>query len=103
NGIAADGSRLVLSARKAVHVWDTVAAGLVGTIRLKGFPNAILLSPDATKVAIDGGTTLYIHDLTTLALVAKWKTKYCYYPRLAWSPDSRLLARIDRSTSVCAY
>jgi WD40 repeat protein len=46
---------------------------------------------------------VYVHDAATFGVLARWKAKYCYGPCLAWSPDGRLLARTDRSTSVRVY
>jgi WD40 repeat protein len=102
--LSEDGRRLALSAReKAVHVWDLTTGEPPRSIRLRGFPCGLALSPNGDRLAIDAGTTVYIHDAATLRLLAQWKAKYSYVPDLAWSPDGRLLARTDRSTTVRVY
>src|SRR5262249_22214684 len=75
NALSADGSFLILAVRKAIHIWDVAAGKLTGTISLKGSPGAISPSPDRSKVAIDGGTTLYVYDRATFGLISKWKIK----------------------------
>jgi WD40 repeat protein len=98
-----DGRRLALSAReKAVHLWE-LPKGSPRTIRLRGFPCGLALSPNGDRLAIDAGTTVYIYDAATLRLLNQWKAKYSYVPDLAWSPDGQLLARTDRSTTVRVY
>ena len=99
-----DGSRLALSAReKAVHVWDVGTKQPSRTIALRGFPCGLAFSPDASRLVVDGGTTIYLFDARTLEPVQSWKAKYSYTPGLAWSPDGRLLARTDTSTTVRVY
>jgi WD40 repeat protein len=99
--LSADGSRLALSPRvKAVHAWDVRAGQPLGTVSLRGIPCALAYSPDGSRLAIDAGTTIYIHDGTTLELRCKWKVRYTQWPGLAWSPDGRRLARTDQGTTV---
>lgn len=102
--VSADGRRLAASPNeKAVHLWDAVEGRALGSIPLNGKPGGLALSPDGSRLAVDAGTTVYIHETDTQSLVAKWKTKYSYVTRLAWSPDGRLLARTDRGTTVRIY
>ena len=102
--LSADGGRFAVSAReKAVHVWDVGTGQPPRTLPLRGFPCGLLFSPDGSRLFVDAGTTLYLHDSDTLELLAKWKAKYSYVPGLAWSPDGRLLARTDNSTTVRVY
>ena len=99
-----NGRRFALSAReKAVHVWELTTTECPQTVRLRGFPCGLAFSPNGDRLAIDAGTTVYIHDGATLRLLTQWKAKYSYVPDLAWSPDGRLLARTDRSTTVRVY
>lgn len=98
-----DGRWLALDTEKGVSLWDAATGTLAGAIPLRGFPNALAFSPDGARLAIDAGTTVYVHDTATRELVAKWKTKYSYVPRLAWSPDGRLLARTEHSTTVRVF
>jgi WD40 repeat protein len=101
--LAANGSRLAIPMFKVVFVWDGNTGTCLGPIRTRGFPCAISISPDGSRIAIDSGTTVYVHDSTSLDLVSKWKTKYCYGPGLAWSPDGRFLGRADASTAARIY
>jgi WD40 repeat protein len=102
--LSEDGRRLALTAReKAVHVWDVGADGPPRTASLRGFPCGLTFSPDSSQLVIDAGTTIYIHDAKTLDLLASWKAKYSYVPGLAWSPDGKLLARTDNTTTVRVY
>jgi WD40 repeat protein len=102
--LSADGRWFALSSReKAMHVWDAAGGSFRGTISLRGLPCGVAFAPDGSKLAIDAGTTVYVHDTATLGAICKWKTNYSYVPGLAWSPDGRLLARTDRSTTVRVY
>jgi DNA-binding beta-propeller fold protein YncE len=102
--LSEDGRRLVLTAReKAAHVWDVRAGGPPRTVALRGFPCGLAFSPDGSRLVIDAGTTLYVHDAATLERLGSWKAKYSYVPGLAWSPDGRLLARTDNSTTVRVF
>jgi WD40 repeat protein len=94
-------SRLALSPHNwAVYLWETQSFDPPRRISLNGIPGAIAFSPDAGRLAIDAGTSVSIHEVETLNLLTKWKKKYCDTPMLAWSPDGRLLARTDDSTTV---
>jgi WD40 repeat protein len=102
--LSADGRRVALSpGARAVHVWDTGRGRSVGAVLVRRHPCGLSLSPDGTRLAIDAGTTIYVHDAETLVPLVSWKAKYSYVPRLAWSPDVRLLARTDRSTTSRLY
>jgi WD40 repeat protein len=102
--LSADGGRLALSPNeKVVYLWDIPRGKLVGPVPLHGKPCGLALSPTGARLAIDAGTTVYVHDTATLELVTKWKANYSYVPSLAWSPDGRLVARTDRSTTVRVY
>jgi WD40 repeat protein len=103
--LSADGSRFAFSGwhEKGVTVWDAATGRRLGRIPLKGTTSCLALSPDGSRLAVDGGTTVYVHDATSLELLTRWKTKYCYVPQLAWSPDGRLLGRVDRSTTTRLY
>ena len=99
--LSGDGRVLALCAsRQAAHVWDLAGGGPPRAVALRGVARAVSLSPDGSRLAVDAGTTVYVHDAATLEVIAKWKAKHSYYPRLAWSPDGRLVARTDRSTTV---
>src|SRR5262249_42542494 len=99
--LSADGRWLLFSGReKALHVWDAFAGHPVGSVKLRGVPNQAAISPDGSRFAVDGGTTVYVHDTRSLELLVPWKVKHCYVPKLAWSPDGRLLARADLSSTV---
>ena len=103
--LSADGSRFAFTGwhEKGVTVWDAGTGRRLGRISLRGTTECLALSPDGSRLAIDGGTTVYVHDATSLELVTKWKTNYSYVPQLAWSPDGRLLGRTDRSTTTRLY
>jgi WD40 repeat protein len=99
--LSADGRRLALSPNeKSVHLWDTGSGKRLASLALRGKPNTLALSPDGSRLVIDAGTTVYVHDTATLDPVTKWKARYSYVPSLAWSPDGRLVARTDMSTTV---
>jgi WD40 repeat protein len=102
--LSADGRRVGLSGDdRALHVWDVPKRRFLGTIQLRGFPHEAVFSPDGSKLAIDAGTTLYVHDGEGLELRTKWRVSNCEESALAWSPDSRLLARTDESRTVRVY
>jgi WD40 repeat protein len=102
--LAADGSWFLLSAReKVVHLWHIPAHTYIGGLKTKGITNEAALSPDGSAFAVDCGTTVYIQSTQALEPMAAWKVKYCYIPKLAWSPDGRRLARADLSTTVRIY
>jgi WD40 repeat protein len=72
----------------------------------RGHPRVILFSPDGKFLAVDGGSTVYVHDASTLELLVEWKaprSREIIESCLSWSPDSRLLARTDGSTTVRIY
>ena len=99
--LTGNGQWYLVSAReKALHIWHAVEGRYIGTVKLRGIPNEAKFSLDGLRFAVDVGTTVYIHQTATLELVASWKVKHSYRPHLAWSPDSRLLARTDGSTTV---
>jgi WD40 repeat protein len=103
--LSAGGSHLALCAAarsKAVHLW-AADGGPLGPIAVRRAPNALGFSPDGSRLAIDAGTTVYVYDTARRELAVKWKAVYSYVPRLAWSPDGRLLARTDRSRTVRAH
>jgi WD40 repeat protein len=99
------GARFAFSGwhEKGVTVWDGGTGFELGRIPLRGTTECLALSPDGSRLAIDGGTTVYVHDATSLDLVVKGKVNYSYVPQLAWAPDGRLLGRADRSTTARLY
>jgi WD40 repeat protein len=102
--LAADGSWFLLSAReKVLHLWHIPGDTYIGGLKTKGISNEAALSPDGSSFAVDCGTTVYIQSTQALEPMAAWKVKYCYIPKLAWSPDGRRLARADLSTTVRIY
>jgi len=102
--LAADGSWFLLSAReKVIHLWHIPNHTYIGGLRTKGITNEAALSPDGLAFAVDCGTTVYIQSTHALEQMAAWKVKYCYIPKLAWSPDGRRLARADLSATVRIY
>lgn len=101
--LSADGRRFALSPNpKAVCVWDVDSGQMLGDLALRQRPSGLSFSPDGSRLVVDVGT-VYVYDTTTLDLVGRWKAKYSYSPGLAWSPDGRLLARTDNSTTVRIY
>jgi WD40 repeat protein len=102
--LAADGSRFLLSAcEKVIHLWNIPGHTYIGGLKTKGLSNEAALSPDGSAFAVDCGTTVYVQSTPALQQMAAWKVKYCYYPKLAWSPDGRRLARSDFSSTVRIY
>jgi WD40 repeat protein len=102
--LAADGSWFLLSAgEKVIHLWRIAGHTYIGGPKTKGITNEAALSPDGSAFAVDCGTTVYIQSTQALEPMAAWKVKYCYIPKLAWSPDGRRLARADLSTTVRIY
>jgi WD40 repeat protein len=102
--LSLDGRRLGLCFRwKTLDLWDIENGDYLGRVSLRGGPWATAFSPDVSKVVVDAGTTLYVHDARTREPLTKWKIGFCYTPGLGWSPDSRLLARTDGSTTVRIY
>ena len=100
-----DGSRFAVATGRlaSVYVWDTATGKLLPEIRVRRQPNALALSLDGSRLAVDAGTTVYIFDVSSAEPVTKWKTNYSYVPQLAWSPDGRLIGRTDRSTTARLY
>lgn len=82
------------------HLYRTDKPQLLGSIRMRSICNGAALSPDGCKVAIDSGTSVYLHHVQTQEQIGICKVKHCYAPKLAWSPDGRLLLRADGSTTV---
>lgn len=82
------------------HLWSMTGAGYAGEVKPRRGHNEAAFSPDGLHLAVDGGTTAYVYRTESLELVTKWRVKHTYSPRLAWSPDGRLLARADASTTV---
>jgi WD40 repeat protein len=102
--LSPDGRRIGMSGfDKVVHLWDATTGAALGDIPFRGFPTAVSFSPGGNRLAIDGGTTVYVHDTASRELVAKFKVNPCDIPRLAWSPDGQRLARADNSTAVRVY
>jgi WD40 repeat protein len=102
--LSPDGRRVSMSGfEKVVHLWDAGTGAALGDIPFRGFPCAVLFSPDGSRLAVESGTTVYVHDAASRELPAKWTVRPCDIPGLAWSPDGRLLARADNSTTVRVY
>lgn len=102
--LSADGRRLALPLRRGeVHVWDVGSGKWLGMIPVRKTAGGLACSPDGSKVAVDAGTTVYVYEADIFGRLGKWKANYSYVPRVAWSPDGRLLARADRSTTARVY
>lgn len=101
---SADGRWFLLSpCDREAHLWDANEGRHHGMVKLRSISNGAAISPDGAMFAIDGGTTVYFWDTLTLKLLASWRVKHCYTPALAWSPDSRHIARADGSTTVRVF
>src|SRR5262245_34354550 len=62
-----DASRLAICPEeKAVHTWDVGSKKPPRTIALRGYPAGLSFSPDASRLVVDAGTTLYVFDAGTL-------------------------------------
>ncbi len=94
------GVRVSSKGKKDVNLYFDKATSRLAKIEHRGFPRQMKLSPDGSKLLIDAGTTIYIHDTTTLELRTKWVAKYSYSPGLAWSPDGRLVGRTHGTTTA---
>ena len=69
-------SRLALSAHiMPVHLWETESRDPPRRIPLNGVPGAIAFSPNAGRLAIDVGTTVYIHDVENSESVGEMEDK----------------------------
>ncbi|HLW67703.1 MAG TPA: WD40 repeat domain-containing protein, partial [Gemmataceae bacterium] len=102
--VSSDGRWFAASMReKVVHIWQIADASHIGSVKLRGLPSKIAFSPDGSQLAIDVGTTVYIHRTDTLELESAWKVKYSNFPRLAWCPDCSCLARVNWSATVRRY
>ena len=105
-----DGKRLAVAPRERIgqplareaFVWDVGSGDPSRRVETSGHPCALSFSPDGSRLVVDVGT-IYVHDTATLDLLGSWKAKYSYSPGLAFSPDGRLLARTDNSTTVRVY
>jgi WD40 repeat protein len=104
---SSDGRRLAFSAReRAALLWDIGSNEPPRTIPLRGFPRGLHFSPDGARLAIDAGTSLYVFQVDALELLVKWRVRNAdevFGSRVAWSPDGRLLARTNGSTTVRLY
>jgi WD40 repeat protein len=85
------------------HLWSLAETCHVGEVKPKRGHNEASFSPDGSFLAVDGGTTVYVYRTETLELLTTWRVKHTYSPRLAWSPDGKLLARADASTTVRVF
>jgi WD40 repeat protein len=85
---------------KAVQLWVERSGKHLATLAEQGIVEALAWAPDGETLALNAGTTVRLYDVKTLAERVAWKVKYSYHPRLAFSPDGRLLATTDSSTGV---
>lgn len=108
--LSADGTRLAVAPReqpdrplaREAFLWDLGTGRPPRRIESSGHPCALSFSPDGSRLVIDVGT-IYVYDTTTCEVAGSWKAKWYDAPGLAWSPDGRLLARTDNSTTVRVY
>jgi WD40 repeat protein len=99
--LSPDGRTLATSAgEKAVQLWDAHTGDHLGTLRQRGFVMALAWVPGDRVLAVNAGVTVRLYDIETRAERVTWPVKYCYIPRLAFSPDGRLAATIDNTTAV---
>jgi WD40 repeat protein len=102
--LSQDGLRFATAdTSKRIHVWEGGPLEYRRTLKTRGFAMGVSWSPDGQWLAIDAGTSVHLYSTPDLTLARSVKTKYTYGPSLAWSPDSRLFARTDTSTTVRAY
>jgi WD40 repeat protein len=108
--LSADGARLAIVPReragdplaREAFIWDVGTGKPPRRVEASGHPGALSFSPDGSRLVIDVGT-IYVHDTATTEVIGSWKAKRSDAPRLAWSPDGKLLARTDNSTTVRVY
>jgi WD40 repeat protein len=99
--LSPDGTRLATAAReKAVQIWDAKTGKHFDMLPQRGFVEALAWSPDGETLALNAGTTVRLYDVAARAERVAFKVKYCYLPRMAFSPDGRLLATTDNGTGV---
>lgn len=99
--LSPDGRLLATAAReKAVQLWDATTGKHLGPLPQRGFVEALAWSPDGGTLALNAGVTTRLYDVATRTERVAWKVKYCYLPRLAFSPDGRLVATTDNGTGV---
>lgn len=99
--VSPDGRRMATAAReKAIHFWSLRTGQHEGTIPQRGFVEALAWSPDGETLALNAGTTDRLYDVKTFTERVTWPVKYSYRPRLAFSPDGRLVATTDSSAGV---
>jgi WD40 repeat protein len=92
---------LATSAReKAVQLWNVRTGKHRGTIDQRGFVEELAWSPDGQTFAVNAGVTVRLYDVASLTERLAWKVKYTRQPRMAFSPDGRLLATTDASAGV---
>ena len=99
--LSPDGRRVAMSGFTTdVHQWDAQTGERLGDFSFPGFPCAVSFAPDASMIAVEAGTALYVCHADTREVLARWKWTSSHVPSLAWSPDGRLLARADHTTTV---
>lgn len=99
--LSSDGNLFLLSpSEQFQYLWNTGKSRLIGAVKMRSYCNEAAISPDGTMFAVDSGTSVYLYRSSDLNLLGTWKVKHCLSPQLAWSPDSRRLARADSSTTV---